>query len=80
MGRGFLLNNSYIYASKKERDEMDKSKYYRQSGVCLFMLSVAFLVDGLAVILSINGLYALFYVLIAISVIYAIVSSIKLSK
>ena len=35
--RGFILNNAYIWASKKERKEMDanqeaKRPHYRQSG------------------------------------------------
>ena len=27
--KGFLFNNAYIYASKKERGKMDKKPYYR---------------------------------------------------
>ena len=31
--RGFVLNNAYIYASKKERDSMNKKPYYRQTAI-----------------------------------------------
>lgn len=31
--KGFLLNNAYIYASKQEREAMDKKPYYKQSGI-----------------------------------------------
>ena len=31
--RGFLLNNAYIYASLKERENMDKKPYSRQSAI-----------------------------------------------
>lgn len=27
--KGFLFNNSYIYASKQERETMDKKPHYR---------------------------------------------------
>ena len=33
--RGFLLNNAYIYATKEERETMDKKPYYRQSAVSI---------------------------------------------
>lgn len=78
--KGFLLNNAFIYASQKEREAMDKSKYYRQSGVCLLLVSLAFAFNGAAVLLKIDVLFALFYLLIAVAIVYAIVSSIKLSK
>ena len=38
MEKGFLINNAFIYASKQERDAMDKRPHYRQSGV-IFLLS-----------------------------------------
>ena len=78
--KGFLLNNSYIYASNKEREDMDKSKYYRQSGICLLLLAIALAVDGVAVLLKIDVLFALFYLLIAATIVYAIISSVRLSK
>ena len=28
--KGFLLNNAYLFASKEEREEMDKKSHYRQ--------------------------------------------------
>ena len=31
MERGFMVNNSYLYASKEERASMNKKPYYRQS-------------------------------------------------
>ena len=30
--KGFLFNNAYIYASKQERETMDKTPHYKQSG------------------------------------------------
>ncbi len=37
--KGFLFNNSYIYASKQERETMDKKPHYRQSGIVFAFLS-----------------------------------------
>ncbi|MBF4691515.1 DUF3784 domain-containing protein [Fusibacter sp. Q10-2] len=31
--KGFLFNNAYLYASKKERNEMNKKPHYRQSAL-----------------------------------------------
>lgn len=33
--KGFLFNNAYIYASKQERETMDKKTHYKQSGIVL---------------------------------------------
>ena len=78
--KGFLLNNAFIYASQKEREAMDKSKYYRQSGVCLLLVSLAFAFNGAAVLSRIDALFGAVGVLFAVAAVYAIVSSIKLSK
>ena len=37
--KGFLFNNSYIYASKQERETMDKKPHYRPSGIVFALLS-----------------------------------------
>ena len=59
---------------------MDKSKYYRQSGVCLLLLALSFAIDGAAVLSRIDALFGAVGVLFAAAAVYAIVSSIKLSK
>ncbi len=45
--KGFLLNNAYILASKKEREEMDANKemkhpHYRQSGYTFLLFRISF--------------------------------------
>ena len=45
--KGFLFNNAYIYASKKERETMDKKPYYRQSAVVFLLLAGSFIAIGL---------------------------------
>lgn len=34
--KGFLFNNAYIFASKQERETMNKKPHYKQSGICFF--------------------------------------------
>lgn len=34
--KGFLFNNAYLYASKKEKETMDKKPQYKQSGIVFF--------------------------------------------
>lgn len=40
--KGVLLNNAYIYASKQERENMDKTPHYRQSGIVFALISAIF--------------------------------------
>lgn len=78
MQRGFLLNNAYIFASKKDRESMDKKPHYRQSAILFSLLCVGFMATGLSIVLKNDKL--LTYVLLpicAIAIIYAVVSSIR---
>ncbi len=40
--KGFLFNNAYIWASKKERETMDKRPHYRQSAIVFALLAAVF--------------------------------------
>lgn len=42
MEKGFLFNNAYIWATKQEREKLNKKPYYRQSAICLLMAAAAF--------------------------------------
>jgi hypothetical protein len=78
MQRGFLLNNAYIFASKKERESMDKKPHYRQSAILFALLCIGFIATGLSIVLKNDKL--LLYVLLpicAIAIVYAIVSSVR---
>lgn len=77
-GKGYLFNNAYIYASKEEREKMDKKPHYRQTGVCFLMISVILLLDGIDILTGINWLSYVAIAITVIVVIYAIVSSIKI--
>lgn len=78
--KGFLFNNAYIYASKQERETMDKSPHYRQSGIVFAMLGLIFVINAIDALLQTEWL---FYCVIAIgilAIIYAVISSIKIER
>ena len=78
--RGFVLNNAYIYASKKERDSMNKKPYYRQTAIVFCLLSLVFIIIGLSVIFRNSKIELLQIPVIAGTIIYAVVSTIRINK
>ena len=80
MEKGFLFNNAYIYASKQEREKMNKKPYYRQSAIVFLLLGLVFLLNALAVLLKVNWIFYIGVAVVAITLIYAIVSSIIIDK
>ncbi len=78
--RGFLFNNAYIYASKQERETMDKKPHYRQSAVVFLMIGIIFLLNGVSVLLSANWIFILVIVIAVIAIVYAITSSISIER
>jgi hypothetical protein len=78
--KGFLLNNAYLYASKKQREEMDKTPYYRQSAVVFFMIGIVFLLIAAAILLDNFRVTYIADAVIVLLLIYAIASSIAIEK
>lgn len=78
MEKGYLLNNAYIWASKEEREKLDKKPYYRQSAIVFGLICFGFIVIGLSVILQNYTIELLEIPLFAAALIYAIVSSAKI--
>ena len=78
--KGFLFNNAYIYASKKERETMDKAPYYRQSGIVFALIGLVFLINTLVLIFHIRWLFWLVIGIIAITLVYAVASSVIIEK
>ena len=72
--------NAYLWATKEEREKMDKKPYYRQSAVVFCLLSAVFFVSGLSAALQIEKLPLLEIPLMSGVVIYAITSSIIIRK
>lgn len=75
--KGFLFNNAYIWASKQERETMDKKPHYRQSGIAFALCSALFFGMALACILLTGWLWLIVGALAIVVLIYAIASSVK---
>ena len=80
MEKGFLFNNAYIYASKQEREKMNKKPYYRQSAIVFLLFGIVFLLLALAVLLEAYWISFVGVAVVIITLIYAIVSSITIEK
>ena len=80
MEKGFLFNNAYIYASKQEREKMNKKPHYRQSAIVFLLLGFIFLLNAIAVLLGANWIFYIVIAVVIITLIYAIVSSITIEK
>ncbi len=80
MEKGFLFNNAYIYATKAEREAMNKKPYYRQSAVVFLMIFIIFLLIGIEVLFVVSWLVYVTVSISVIAVIYAIASSIAIEK
>ena len=76
LGKGFLLNNAYIYASREEREHMDKKPYYRQSGIVFSLIGVVFALNGLQMLLKAEWIFYLVIAILVLTVVCAIFSSI----
>lgn len=78
--KGFLFNNAYIFASKQEREKMDKKSHYRQSGIVFVMIGMIFLINSIEMILETGWLNYVVISFVVIAVIYAIVSSVVIER
>ena len=78
--RGVLLNNTWLYATKEEREKLNKKPYYRQSGIVFCLLGLLFTVIGLYALLQSSGLLWLEAALAVGTVAYAILSTVQISR
>ena len=80
MEKGFLFNNAYIYASKEEREKMNKKPHYQQSAIVFLLIGLIFLLNAIAVLLKVNWIFYIVAAVVIVTLIYAIVSSITIEK
>lgn len=78
--KGHLLNNAWIFASKQERGRMNKKPYYRQSAVVFLLIAVMSLLNGVGVLFDVEWVFYVTLAVAAVSMIYAVVSGIKIEK
>ncbi len=80
--KGYLFNNAYIWASQEERKQMDEDKgckrpYYRQSGFTFMFIGFVFFTYASYIATDWIWLHVISWVFVAITVVYAVVSSIQ---
>ena len=80
LNKGFLFNNAYIYASKQERETMDKKPHYKQSGIVFVFIGIIFLINAIDTILQTGWLNFCVIGIAVIAIVYAIVSSLIIEK
>ena len=80
MKKGFLFNNAYIYASKEEREKINKKPYYHQSAIVFLLIAFIFLLNAIAVLLKVNWIFYIVVAVVIVTLIYAVVSSIIIEK
>lgn len=78
--KGFLFNNAYIFASPQEREKLNKKPLYRQTAVILLMISAILLLNAAEVLLKTDWLFYAVMAVAAGTLIFAIISSIYISK
>ncbi len=76
--KGFLLNNAYIYASKQERETMDKKPHYKQSGIVFLLIGIIFLINTIEMIFQTGWLLYCVIAVVVVTILYAIVSSVTI--
>lgn len=74
--RGIPLNNAYLYASKEKKQSMNKTPYFKQTGVVFILLAVVFALIAAAEFFRIEWLSYLALGFGAVDVIFAVVSEI----
>lgn len=79
-GKGFLLNNAYLYATKSEREQMNKRPYYLQSGVNFALVGVMFVLLGIEVATQLSWMSYLIVTIIALMLVFTLVSSIVINN
>lgn len=80
MEKGFLFNNAYIYASKEQREKMNKKPYYRQSAIIFLLFGLVFLLNGFSAIFKADWIFFVVIAIIIIALGYTIVSEITRNK
>ena len=78
--KGFLFNNEYIYASEKERKTMDKKPFYRQSAIVFVLIGIIFLINAIEMLLQTGWLFYVVIGIVIATMVYAVVSSVKMNK
>lgn len=78
IGKDMILDNTYIKASKEEREKMDKKAYRLQGSIIFLFLFAITLCNVLRALLHIASFTYAAFVIAVIGIAYAIISHYKL--
>ena len=78
--KGAPWNNTWLYASEKERQQMDTASLYRQTGVVFALLCALFALLMLEGLLQTGWLRLLSALAAVATVVYAIASTVAMGK
>lgn len=78
--KGFVFNNAYIWANKREREQMDKKPYYRQSEIAFALCTAIFFFMALECVLFTGWLWLVVGLTVTALLIYSIASSANKQK
>lgn len=78
--KGFLFNNAYIFASKQEREIMEKRLHYKQSGVVFLLIGIISLLNSIDMILKTGWLFYCVIMIAVTAIVYAVISSITIEN
>jgi 1,4-dihydroxy-2-naphthoate octaprenyltransferase len=79
-GKGPILSNTYLFASKNERKRMDVKAEYHLVSVVFGLLAIVFLLITVYIITSIVLLQSIAIALCICLIVYVIVQSVKTEK
>ena len=74
---GFPLNNAYIFASKQEREQMDKRPLYRQTAVVSVSIAVIYIILILEILLELKWLLIAVGAFSVAAIVYAVKTSVR---
>lgn len=78
--KGFLLNNTYLYASPEARKTMEKKPLYRQTAIVFLLIGCVFLLNGISLLLGKDWISYAAVALVVVTMVYAVASSTAMSR
>lgn len=79
--KGIPVNNAYLFASKEERETMNKKPYYRQSAIVFFCMGVIFSLSFIDMLfLHSSWLFCIIAIAAVVLLIYVIASSVTIAE
>lgn len=79
-GKGVPLNNAYFFSDEPNKNKIYKKPLFIQSGITFLLIAFVFASIGVYVITGIGSFLTAEYIILAITIIYAIISTIIIVK